>query len=184
MTRGPRSDNRTLESTSLLVLSDGAQRWGLPLVGGHDGFAEAPIEPNTLLARGGGEKWGTFDPVFGHIEQSTWSGGRGNEDYEDDPTKYFDAMNAWTLTPRRLCQSMQWKFADGLRSEETYQWGNMEWKELYGSQRFYSQNFTNTTEFAADKAYMWIRRRGSPGTLTLKLHSDNSNNPGRQCIAW
>jgi hypothetical protein len=38
--------------------------------------------------------------------------------------------------------------------------------------------FVPSATYSADKAYLWIRRRGTPGTLTLTLNSNSSGDPG------
>jgi hypothetical protein len=37
--------------------------------------------------------------------------------------------------------------------------------------------FTTASEYAADKAYAWLKRVGNPGTLTLALYSDDGGDP-------
>jgi hypothetical protein len=72
----------------------------------------------------------------------------------------------------------QWKFATGLRSEDRNLPGNMAWRKLLGAQRGASASFAASASYNADKGYLWVRRVGFPGTLTVELRSDSAGNPG------
>ena len=88
-------------ATHDISLSDGVETWGGRLDGGPRGIQEVPQTPSTLRVTPGGQKFGDWDPSFSHLEQSTWVGGRGQETFADDPSKFFDSQNCWTLTPNK-----------------------------------------------------------------------------------
>ena len=71
-----------------ISLSDGIRRWGLRLDGGPGAIQEIPMTPSTLQFTGGGTKFGDWEPGMSHIEQRTWEGGRGQQDFVDDPTRF------------------------------------------------------------------------------------------------
>ena len=171
---GPDVKNPTHE----ISLSDGVEVWGLKLENGPAGVREGSQQPSTLRFTGGGTKFGDYEPSLSHIEQRTWKGGRGQEDFVDDATRFYDSQSAWTLTPNRLLPSLQWKFARNVRSNDTLQPGNMTWKALTGTTRYVSVGFAASASYSADKAYMWVRRRGSPGTLTFELCANTAGDPG------
>jgi hypothetical protein len=133
-------------------------------------------QDDTVYVRNVGKRVGDFD------EQRSWKAGRGQENLSDNGEAYWDSMNAWTLSPSHVHQGLQWFHARGLRSEDLYMptrdAGDVEFKALLGAQLYVSNIFTASASYNADKAYLWIRRRGTPGTLTLKLHSDSSGEPG------
>jgi hypothetical protein len=67
-----------------------------------------------------------------------------------------------------------WNYARGIRSEDVNLSASKSWKNLYGTTRHIAVSFAASASYAADKAYLWIRRRGTPGTLTFELCSDSS----------
>src|SRR3990167_10119352 len=169
---GPDVKNPTHE----ISLSDGVETWGLKLENGPAGVREASQHPSTLRFTGGGTKFGDYEPSLSHIEQRTWKGGRGQEDFVDDATRFYDSQACWTLTEGRLLPAPQWKFWR-IRNCDYYLPGNMSWKALVGTSRYISVLVTAAKTYLADKAYVWLRRRGSPGTLTFELCSNSSGNP-------
>ena len=165
-------------ATHEISLSDGFEKWGLKLDNGPRGIQEIPQTPSTLLINNQAKKFGDYDPSMSHIQQRTWHGGRGQEDFVDDESKFFDSMNAWTMTPDRLLPGPQWSFATNIRTVDENLPGSVLWKELRGAQRYVATTFTAAANNTADKAYLWIRRIGSPGTLTFELRANSAGDPG------
>jgi len=165
-------------ATHEISLSDGFEKWGLKLDNGPRGVQEIPQTPSTLQINNQGKKFGDYDPSMSHIQQRTWHGGRAQEDFVDDETKFFDSMNLWSMTPDRLLPGPQWSFATNIRVIEENLPGSVLWKELRGAQRYIATTFTAAANLTADKAYMWVRRIGSPGTLTFELRSNSAGDPG------
>jgi len=172
-----------------ISLSDGQEKWGIKLEGGIRGVQEVSQTASTILQRGGAQKWGDYDPTFGHIQQDTWHGGRGQEEFSDDPTRYFDSKNAWTLTPGRLCPSMLWSICGHIHTANdllqlSHSSGekrpDLHWMSLRSSEKYIAVDHDSTTSnFTVDGIWIWIRRVGRPaGTLTCSYYSDNSGEPG------
>lgn len=159
-----------------IELYDGRSKraYGLKLEGGVGGLQIGTIsQDDTVYVRNVGKRVGDFD------EQRSWKAGRGIENLNDNAEGYWDGMNLWSLTQGHVHQTIQWSFAKGLRSADFNMPGDMNWYALVGSgtSKYLSMSWSSSG-FTADKAYLWIRRRGTPGTLTLKLHSNNAGNPG------
>ncbi|KAA3643432.1 MAG: hypothetical protein DWQ07_23245 [Chloroflexi bacterium] len=164
--------------THEISLSDGVQTWGLKLDGGPGALQEIPMTPSTLQFTGGGSKFGDWEPGMSHIEQRTWEGGRGLEDFAEDSTRYYDSMNAWTLTPGRVMPAPQWRFAKGLRESYEELPGNVSWRALLGNEKYVSAAITvGESGFDVQAAYIWLRRKGSPGVLTAAIYSDSGGEP-------
>lgn len=114
------------------------------------------------------------------VTQKTWQGGRGRLRYQDDPSGLFDISSVWSMTEGKLFPVPQWRFVRGIRSADTDlpdRSTGLTWKALLGSSIYISRSFTASASYSADKAYLWVRRIGTPGTLTLKLHSNSSGDP-------
>lgn len=170
-----------------IVLSDGISTYGLIVDGGFKRVKQIPQTASTLRFTGGGTKYGDFEPGLSHLEQRTWQGGRGNESFVDDPTRFYDSLNAWTLTPGKLIpgfpliqsrNAAQTQFTRALLGTANTSVRHFLWQALTGTTRGYAIKFTPVANLTADKAYLWIRRRGQPGTLTIQLRSDSAGAVG------
>lgn len=130
-------------------------------------------QDDTVYVRNVGKRVGDFD------EQRSWKSGRGADNLSESAEAYWDSESAWTLSPNHLHQGLQWYHARGLRSEDMYmptrEAGNITFQPLISL--YVSSAFAASASYSADKAYLWIRRRGSPGTLTFRLHSDSGGDP-------
>lgn len=171
---GPKEANPTHD---VLLISDNSQM-ALLLENGIRGMQEISQTPSTMLVGGGAKKWGTGDPTFTEIEQASWIGGRGQEFFTDDNTKYLDAWQAMGRVPGKLIPQLQWKFAKGHRSLDQNIPGDMSWHALRSTERYISVAFEASASYSADLALIWLRKRGSPGTLTLELCADSTGDPG------
>lgn len=146
-----------------ISLSDDAETFGLIYSQGPQFLQEIPIS----------------DPARPFtVNQKSWYGGKGRLRYQDDPNGYFDSQSMWTMTDGKLFPVPQWKFAQGIRSCDSSLPGSVSWQPLLGTQLYISRTFTASASYSADKAYLWVKRSGNPGTLTLKLHSDTAGSPG------
>lgn len=166
------------EPTHDISLSDGRWKYGLTFAERNyqRDLQDLSYTPSTLRFSQGGGKFGDWEPGVSHIQQRDWTGGRGQEDMKDD-TKFFDSKEMWTLTEDRMCPSIQWKFANGLRNVDEHLPGDVSWRALLGSALYISSKFTAGTSHNAEQIYLWVRRKGSPGTLTAALYSDSGGSP-------
>lgn len=129
-------------------------------------------EQFSIVLNSEGRRVGDFD------EQRDWSGGRGGERFSEDPSKYKDAKEACTWIPGHLFPSLQWQIASGHRSQDMALVGSKSWRGLFGTTQSISRSFTASASYSADKAWIWLRRVGSPGAMTLELRSNSSGSPG------
>ena len=168
----------TKSSTYDIELRDGSSVWKMALRGGERGLVERGNVPQTTQFSGGGKRFGRWEPAFSHIQQRSWHGGRGQENFEDDETRFFDSQDLYTLIPSCAFPAPKWKFAEGLRSADTYFVDDVGWRALEGATRYISVFFTASASYSATQCGLWIRRVGSPATLTFVLCSDNVGDPG------
>ena len=161
-----------------IELRDGSSVWQMSLRGGEKGLVERGNVPQTTQFGTGGQRFGLWEPSFSHIQQRSWHGGRGQESFESDETRFFDSQNLYSLIPDCVFPAPKWKFAVGLRSADTYFVDDVAWRALEGVTRYISVAFTASASYNATQCAIWLRRVGSPGTLTFILCSDNAGNPG------
>lgn len=132
-------------------------------------------QDDSIYIRSVGKRVGDFD------EQRSWKGGRGVEKFNENPEGYYDSENAYTLTPGHVHQTLQWYHARGLRTEDVYMptrsAGDVKFQPLIGTTRYVANSFSASATYSADMGYLWIRRRGAPGTLTFRLMSNSGGSP-------
>ncbi len=121
--------------------TDGTYSYTMELVDGINGLRETGSQPSTLNIVAGGQKLGDYEPNFSHFEQRTWTGGRGNENYIDDKTRFSSSKNACTWGDK-LYPAPRWQLARGLRDENFNLSSSMSWKSLTGATRFVAVRFT------------------------------------------
>lgn len=153
------------------------QEWYIKLDGGGRAVERTPMSDDTggIYLRSVGKRIGDFD------EQRDWKGGRGNVYLTDDPTAYFDSLGVWSLMQNHLTPALQWAWATGHRVSSVSWPGSVTWKALIpGSNyhRYLARSFVPASTFAADKCWMWVKRVGNPGDLTLEICADSGGSPG------
>jgi hypothetical protein len=133
-------------------------------------------QDDTVYLRNVGKRVGDFD------EQRSWKSGRGVENLSENAEAFWDSHNAWTLTPGHVHQTMQWYHARGLRNEDIFMptriSGDVLFVPLLSDHIYIANPFSASASYSADQAFMWIRRRGTPGTLTFRLMSNSGSDPG------
>lgn len=185
MPTAPRLNPRTKRPAHDITLTDGIRTFGIKADPADIG--EIPMTPSTLrLASGGGasaQKFGDFEPSMAQIVQADWSGGRGQDNFSDDPSRFFDSQGCWTLIPGKLLMGPLAVAGanDGVMSNAlpgvylpsgTTQHANVKWKSLLGTSR-YNAAARNGGAFTAEYIHILIRKIGSPGTLTFEIRTDD-----------
>lgn len=158
-----------------ICLTDGRSKreWNLTLDGGGSAVQRSSITDDqfAIYIRNVGKQIGNFD------EQRDWKGGRGAEYFSENPDRYLDSMNCWTLSSGHVTPSPRWKYATGYRVvDSNIQTGNVAWKSLLGTSRYISLSFT-AAGGTMDKDMFLIRRRGNPGTLSYALVNNSGGDP-------
>ena len=163
-----------------IVLEGGGKSVPVWIENGIEGISEQSLNPQSFLAAGGGPgRYGDYEPGFAFAEQRTWEGGRANEFFTDDASRYLDSKGAWTLTPGKLGPAPLWRFGKGYRPNlaEFVLPGNMTWQTIYGDNLYIDIPYTPSATITADKIYLHVRRVGWPQTLTVELCDDSGGEP-------
>lgn len=163
----------TIPAPHNLELNDGHSRgrWLFQLTGQPE-IKWLTQDQFSIVLNQEGRRIGDFD------EQRSWVGGRGGERFSDDPTRYKDGKEVCTWIEGHAFPSLQWNISEGYRVAEQHLPGSVSWRGLFGSTRYIARHFTCSPAMTADKAYLWVRKIGTPGTLTFELRSDSTDNPG------
>lgn len=113
--------------------------------------------------------------------QDNWISGFGRVNMSDDKTGFFDSNQLWTMRDNKIFPMPKWYFSTNVQTADDAlnTAGTRAWKKLIGSERYISNSFTASASYNAGKAYLWIRRRGTPrGNLTVELCQNNAGDPG------
>ena len=132
MPANPRAKSgRAPGNTHDIVFSDGYTRWGAMLDGGPRGIQEVPQQASSLVFNPGQGRYGDGQHGLSHLEQRDWTGGRAQENFVDDGTRFFDSQALWSLTPDILLPAPQWNLAQaGYAPGERDLPGDMAWVPL------------------------------------------------------
>jgi hypothetical protein len=125
----------------------------------------------SVVLNSEGRKIGDFD------EQRDWSGGRGGERFSDDPTRYKDGREACTWINGHVIPSLQWTISKGYRDVEQSLPGSVVWRGLFDTTQYRSRTIAASASSNRTNAWIWVRRVGSPGTLTVELQSSSGGYP-------
>jgi len=159
-----------------LSLQNGLEKFGMNLDGGARGVQEIPVTPSTLVIAQSGRKFGSWDPSVTSIEQRSWHGGRGQDDFSEDPTQFFDSQSLWTLTPGKIHNGLQWKFGSMGRNVVENLPGDMAWQKIISPYTYYATQFTSpASALTPTTLLLWLRRIGTPGTLTVSIYANDAS---------
>src|SRR3990167_3162944 len=160
-----------------LSLYDGRQTFGFRYDGDPSALSEDSA--STIQAGGGQGEFGDGDPHFRNIEQTSWRDGAGQERHQSLAEGFADSMNAFTMKEKVLFPAPLSDLATGIKTNVTMkQPGDMGLYPLHsGNKRYISDTWTQSGNLTADKVYLWIRRIGSPGTLTIAICANSGGSP-------
>ena len=167
-------------ATHDISLYDGARTFGFRLDGGPEALDEDSATVSTLATGGGQGEFGDGDPHFRNIEQTSWRDGAGQERHDSLAEGFADSQNAFTMLEKSLFPAPRWNFATGTyRNNVTMKRPtDMDWFPLHsGNKRYISDTWTQSGNLTADKVYVWIRKVGSPGTLTISICANSGGSP-------
>lgn len=163
----PGSDDYSHE----VVLSARGRKYGLKLLHGASSARLVPPPRQN-------------PPVM--LEQNSWQNGRGAEVWQPNANNFYDSYNTWTSTPNKLHPTLLQRWYTGFRDAET----NMpaptsahKWVPLYAgsgsdtNRRYQAVSFTASASTNRERCFVILRRKGTPGTLTLEWCSDSAGSP-------
>ena len=165
-----------------ITITDGSTTYGLNIVDGEGNinpraFTRTPIPRTGIKTSTGSTKYGDFEFPYMSIAQDDWSGGRGNNNFDEDATRFADSQRLTSRHSKRLMLGGQETWTDGYRDVDQYMPGSLTWQTLTGSSRYIEYEFSASATYTAEQVYVWVRRRGSPGTLTCGIYSDSGGDP-------
>ncbi len=172
------------EPTHLVSLSDGTTTYGLNTCDNKgqisiSGIRRTPIPRTSMKTYSGSTQYTDFEAPYTPIAQDDWSGGRGNEEFERDKSRFFDSKRLNTWQYGQLILGPQETYCTGYRNQDTHLPGSVTFQALTGSQRYLAYKFDDSAAYSADRAFLLLRKVGTPnGAVTVEICPDDSGDPG------
>lgn len=121
---------------------------------------------------------------FVPFTQNDWSGGRGLKLATDDRSRYADSKRLNTRRPGLITLGGLETYTSGHRQAEQFMPSDSDtgvtWQALTGDNQYIAYKLTASASGNRARVYFWVRRRGTPGTISARLKSDDSGDPGTE----
>lgn len=176
-----------LQSTHHVSLSDGKKTIGLIICdskGAADPYniSASPNQRSAVRTKSGSTKYDDLEDPWGATAQDDWSGGRAQEDYENDTTKFFDSKRCQTAWNQIYCAPLDY-YATGLKDSDTNWPGSVSWRRINGGEA-YAIQLELSGPMQAGEIYTLIRRRGTPAAgLVVSLCRNDNGEPGEEIVS-
>ena len=131
----------------------------------------------SLKGSEGGGTYSDFEPPYIPVVQNDWSGGRGQEDFERDRSRFFDSYRLNTWMPNQAILGPQEQYTTGYRVDDYLMPGSLKWTSLLTTDRYIAVKFS-AEGGAMDRTYLLVRRVGTPGNIVVELNNDSPGDPG------
>lgn len=177
--------------THHISLSDGKKTVGIIVsdsegVQSYRSISRAPLTRTAIHTTTGRQKHADLEPPWISVAQEDWAGGRGNEDFTEDSTRFFDSYRAQTSFGEIFNAPLDY-YGYGYRHALTNYPLSVRWLTLktVGAERFIALKFRSGIAMTVGEAYTLIRRRGTPkGKIVFRICVDNNGVPGAVSRAW
>jgi hypothetical protein len=171
------------------TLESGGVKLGLILIDGEGkrnprAIARNPIQRTTLQTSSGETQYSDFSEPFKPIPQDNWSGGRGQDDFERDRSRYQDGKRALSWFDGQLLLGPQEYWATGHRKSVQSMPGDLDFERYTSTKRYFAQKFVAPTGgMTAARIYAWVRRVDYAAvTNTAAIFSHDAGNDAPDAI--
>jgi hypothetical protein len=142
-------------------------------------FRASPYPRTALKTTSGESKYSDLEPPYFAIAQDDWTGGRGNEDFENDASRYNDGYVIDTSKESGVVLGGRESYAEGHVNTDQVMPGDMSFAsgQLYGDQVYIAASFTASASYTSYQCEVWIKRVGTPGNIKCELWSESVGEP-------
>jgi hypothetical protein len=174
VTTGPTEINPTHH----VKLTDGTDTVGLVLVDGYGrpdirGFQRNLIGAPIKIMQGD-SKYSDSPPPWDNIEMKDFSGGFGSRDFDNDKSKYYWGLRAYTHNGKFLV-GPQPVWTGGLYKHWPHEFSGYIWQELTNTNPYLAVQFTTTA--TTDIDYIHFVAKGTVTNLDVAIYSDSGGSP-------
>jgi len=130
-----------------------------------------PYPRSAIKTYTGQQKYSDLEPPFEIIAMDDLSGGRGNEKYDEDQSKYMDGWRVDTRKAGRIMMGGQESYMLGpYRDIEQSMPGDVSWENLTSTNLDVEVEFTAGATFTLDKIWVLLRGIGDfGGNITVQF---------------
>ena len=142
-------------------------------------ISEQQIDRTALKTTSGQTKYSDFEWPYMSIVQDDWSGGRGAKNFEDDTSRFYDSWGVRTDISGKVVLGGRGNYTTGFRNmDQIVPTFYFLWQALTGARRGVGTPFTASATYSTSTVEVWLRKVGTPATLTVKLRADATGLPG------
>lgn len=167
-------------------LKGGGKDIGLILVdpsGRKDGKAigRDRLVTTSLKISQGNPQYSDFELPFTPIVQDDWSGGRAQEQFEEDVTRFLDSWNCQSDIQGKVFLGPEMQLTSGYRDMDYYLAGSKDWQRMLpGNRRYLGFEYTHSGD-PLGFVKLYAKRKGTPtDALRLGICMDDGGLPGQE----
>ena len=129
------------------------------------GVTRAPLERTAMQTSNTSNQYSDLQRPWISIPQEDWTGGRGNEIFTKDTTRYSDGKRAQAAFQECIFNGPLDYYSDGFsRAVATNCPGSLYWEKVIGSKKYVGVKFVCGSVTSAGEVYIHLRRRGTPAS--------------------
>lgn len=139
------------------------------------GATRAPLQRNAMQTSNTSNQYSDLEPPWISIPQENWTGGRANDIFTKDTTRYRDGKRCQAAFNEVIYNAPLDYYSEGFeRFSISNGSGSVVWKTLKGANRYLAIKVKPKVDFIAGELYIHLRRRGTPkGSLHVQLLENN-----------
>jgi len=137
-------------------------------------YIEIPAQTTAMKQTSGSSNYDIFDYPYSPIVQDDFSGGRASLDFERDSTKFYDSYRTLSGRANKAYAGPLEQYASGLRDGDQSMPGSVNFVQMTDSNRIIYKRFQASAGYTAAKVWNVLRRKGTPGDLTIAIYSDSA----------
>lgn len=143
------------------------------------GITRVPIQKNAIQTTNQGGEWSDLEYPFMAIQQEDWTGGRGNDRFSGDTSRFYDSRRGQTAFNSCIyCGPLEY-YSYGFKPfHVTNCPASLTWIKLKGVNSHIIREIAVTSSNDYGNIYVHLRRRGTPDSgLTVRLRDNMSSHP-------
>jgi hypothetical protein len=141
-------------------------------------FQASPYPRTALKTSTGESKYSDLEPPYFAIAQDDWTGGRGNEDFESDTSRYYDGHWVDTSKESGVVLGGRETYSTGYRNAEASMPGSVTFQGVYDATRYLAVSFAASDTYTSYQCEVWVKKIGTPtASLQVELWDDSASAP-------
>ncbi len=139
-------------------------------------FRSDPYPRTALKTTTGESKYSDLEPPYFALPQDDFTGGRGNEDFENDTSRYFDGWRLDTSKEGGVVLGGRETYSTGYKNADFVMPGSMLFKSLFTTEsedQYFATTFEASASYTTYQCEIWLKRTGTPASIKVELWSDS-----------